>query len=297
MNNKAINTTIRKAAAMAFDYNYTLDEVMLGQGTRLRGPLPEGMLHYNGSLDYITQNITAARLELIGAGLATTGQETNDTYWAKRAASTPIGSYNYTFNADNQKRYEMGLVLQTSLAEIGIKVTLIGTTWSDFLSLLYDIVPNGRDRLGFYFVGWGPDFNDPDNYIAPLYSNTSSSNGAQVDDATVQSLMLQGRTETNESQRAIIYSQLADYIQNDLVPWIYVYQGYNLDVFVSNMKGYGPNPLGKIYFGDCYFETVAAAIPIPSFMILMCFLGAASFIVLFEVNETIAFEAFVRVSR
>jgi peptide/nickel transport system substrate-binding protein len=282
MNNILINNTIRKASAMAFDYTYALDEVMLGQGQRLRGPIPEGMLHYNSSLDYISQNITAARQVLIDAGLALAGQATNDTYWADRISDNPVAEFNYTYNTDNLKRYEMGLVLVNSLAEIGIKLTLIGTTWADFIYRLYDIIPNGRNMLGYYFVGWGPDFNDPDNYIAPLYSNTSSSNGAQVNDTFIQQKMNEGRLEVNESVRAVIYSDLADYIQNDLVPWIYVYQGYNLDVWLSTLKGYPPNPLGKVYFGDCYFEEVAAAIPIPVSTIITFVIGAAALLVVLE---------------
>jgi len=286
MNNKAVNQTLRQASSWAFNYSYALDEIMLGAGTRLHGPIPDGMKHYNGSLDYITYNVTMARQILIDAGLAPSGEIANDAWWtAKAASANPIANFTYTYNTDNLKRSQMGTLLATNLAQIGVNIYLNGTTWADYLYMLYDVYPNGRDMLNFYFIGWGPDFNDPDNYIAPLYSNTSSSNGAQVNDTYVQSQMLAGRMETNEALRAGIYSDLADYMQNDLCPWIYVYQGYNLDAWYYYLQGYNPNSLGKVYFGNCYLGPPGAAIPIDTMAIALCVVAATSLLVVLEVRK------------
>jgi peptide/nickel transport system substrate-binding protein len=286
MNNKAINQTYRQAASWAFNYTYALDEIMLGAGTRLHGPIPDGMRHYDGSLPYITQNVTMARQILIDAGLAPQAELNNNTWWTLKAASgTPINNFTYTYNTDNLKRNQMGQLLKSNLADIGINLYLNGTTWADFLYMLYDVYPNGRDLLGFYFVGWGPDFNDPDNYIAPLYSNTSSSNGAQVNDPNVQGNMTAGRVATDENVRATIYRNLQDYMQNELCPWIYVYQGYNLDAWYHMLQGYHPNALGKVYFGDCYFGLPGAAIPIDTMTIALCVVSATTLLVTFEVRK------------
>jgi ABC-type transport system substrate-binding protein len=286
MNNKAVNQTIRQAASWAFNYTYALDEVMLGAGTRLHGPIPDGMRHYNGSLPYITYNVTKARQVLIDAGLAPLSELNNNSYWTTKAASmNPIASYNYSYNSDNVKRSQMGTLLKSNLQQIGINIVLNSTTWTDVLYMIFDVYLNGRDMLGFYFIGWGPDFNDPDNYIAPLYSNTSASNGAQVNDPYVQAKMQAGRAETNENLRAVIYSDLQNYIQNDLCPWIYVYQGYNLDAWYYMLQGYDPNSLGKVYFGNCYFGLPGAAIPIDTMTIALCVVSATTLIITFEVRK------------
>lgn len=283
MNNILVNNTMRKAAAWAFNYTYALDEIMLGEGTRLRGPIPDGMRYYDGTVDYITQNVTMARQILIDEGLAPQAELNNDTWWtAKAQGANPIASYNYTFNTGNQKREEMGTLLKANLETIGVAMTINGTTWADFLYMLYDVYENGRNMLNFYFVGWGPDFNDPDNYITPLYSNTSGSNGAQVNDPTLQAKMLQAKASTVSTTRATLYSEIQDYLQNDLVPWIYVYQGKNLDVWQARLQGYHPNVLGRVYFGTSYFGTPGAAIPIPTMSIVIFVVAAASLLTILE---------------
>ncbi|NMC04419.1 MAG: ABC transporter substrate-binding protein, partial [Candidatus Lokiarchaeota archaeon] len=295
MNNKAISKTMRQVASYAFDYTYALSEVMKNQGTRLHGPIPAGMKTYNGSIPYVSRNVTKARELMINAGLvpgaslpANASLLTNDAFWTSKAGlpSTAFASYNYTYNADNQVRHDMGVLLRSSLAQCGIYLTLNGITWKQFVYMLYDHAPYNRNQLEFFFLGWGPDYNDPENYVSPLFSNASYSNGAQVDDPTLQVWIEDSRSTTDEATRDQIFQDVQEYLQTDLMPWIFVYQGHNLDVWVKNLRGYSANILDKHYFGHVSFDTTSTppgeAVPIPIVPLLAAIVSAVALISVVE---------------
>lgn len=286
MNNRAINVTIRKAAAYAFNYTYALDQIMQGNGVRLHGPIPDGMMYYNGSVPYISQSVASARQILIDAGLAPGAQLTNNSYWTDRAGNlhgyTAIATVNFTYNTGNAVRQQMGVLLEDNLKQIGINMTSASLSWADYLDRIYDRIPGGRNMLSFFFIGWGPDYNDPDNFISPLYSNTSASNEAQVNDPWLQTTLTAAKQSVNSTLRAELYSQISDYLQNTLVPWIYVYQGWNMDVWIKSLSGYNANAMDKHYFGTAYFGLPGAAIPIPTFGIVLAIFSAVTVLTIVE---------------
>jgi ABC-type transport system substrate-binding protein len=261
MNNNKVNVTIRKASAYAFNYTYVIEEIMEGQAVRLHGPLPEGMTYSNTSIPYITQDVEMARQILIDAGIAPTNAQNfvndtpvNDAWWRSVAATTPIANHTYTFNTDNAVRTDIGTLLKDNLAAIGIFIELNGTTWADYIYTLFNVyADNSVDWLEYYFIGWGPDFNDADNYITPLFSNTSASNGAQVNDPELQALMLEAKVELNVTARQELYNEIQDILINDIVPWIFVYQGAGYDAYSVNVTGISPNVMGKVQFKFCAF--------------------------------------------
>lgn len=295
MNNLAVNQTMRQIASYAFDYNYALTQIMQNQGTRLHGPIPAGMKTYNGSIPYATTNVTKAREMMINAGMVpgaslptNVSLLTNNAFWTAKAGlpSTAFASFNYTYNADNQVRHDMGVLLRTSLANVGIYLTLNGITWKQFVYMLYDNSPYNRRQLEFFFIGWGPDYNDPENYVSPLFSNASYSNGALVNDSILQGWIGQSRSTTNETIRNTIFQNVQTRLQTVLMPWIFVYQGHNLDVWISTVHGYSPNILDKHYFGEVYFvippTPPGEGVPIPVLPLTAIIIGAVAIISLVE---------------
>ncbi|MFX1552984.1 MAG: hypothetical protein ACFFBV_03575, partial [Promethearchaeota archaeon] len=78
----------------------------------------------------------------------------------------------------------------------GVKLTLVGYSFYNYLYRLYNI-PGYENELELYFIGWIPDYNDPSNFINPLFTPGSSSNSAQVDDDILNAWMLDCLEETD----------------------------------------------------------------------------------------------------
>ncbi|WP_457558601.1 ABC transporter substrate-binding protein [Candidatus Harpocratesius sp.] len=251
MNNKIINKTMRQAISYAFDYDYVIDNLALGNAARLTSPVPEGIMYHNPDIDYPTYNVTHARQILIDAGIVNGSAypADDDFAWYTLATDSPIATYNYTWNAGNEFRADLGVLCADNLKKIGIIVTFNPITWGEYLTLLF-VEPW---KLELYMLGWGPDYNDPSNYINPLFSPTSSSNGAQVDDPTLNDLMNDGLTETNPDDRRDIYYEIQRYIVEELMPWVFLYVPLSRGVRSIYVDGIQRNPMGKLYFATMYW--------------------------------------------
>jgi peptide/nickel transport system substrate-binding protein len=250
MNNKRFNLTMRQAISYAFDYDYVLDEIGNGMLAKMTSPIPEGIMFHDDTLDYPTMNVTRAREILASAeGPVTGANVSDDDYWIDRAVYNPIATYNYTWNLGNEFRADVGILTMNSLREIGVKVELTGLTWANYLPLLL----GDFDKLELYNIGWGPDYNDPSNFINPLLSNTSASNGAQVNNATLMEQMFLGLQETDETARRAIYVGIQEYVVEELMPWILMYvrlsPGIQPIAYAGNMR----NAMGSVYFASYYW--------------------------------------------
>ncbi|MHA1602894.1 MAG: ABC transporter substrate-binding protein, partial [Promethearchaeota archaeon] len=241
-----INMTYRQAISYATNYTYILKNIYEDQVVRNESPVPEGIMYHNPNVHSADMNLTRARQILIDAGLAgSLNLASSDSDWeAVAAGETPIATYNYSYNEGNQYRTDLGTLMQNNLKEIGIAVTMNGITWGDYLGLLFGT----PEKLGIYMLGWGPDYNDPSNYINPLFSNTSSSNGAQVNDPYLQDLMMQGLTETNATHRKELYYEMQRFIVEELMPWLFLYVPLSQSARRDTVKDLPRNPMGKLYF-------------------------------------------------
>ena len=251
MNNKQINKTMRQAISFAINYSYIIDVIREGDAVRLKSPLPLGIRWANWSFDVATYNVIKARQILLDNGVVT-GLDVNiDSNWTYLADfGTPIATYNYTYNIGNIVRENIGYLLQENLRQIGINVTLAGMNWTDFLYRLYEVTPYTREMIQLYFVGWVPDYNDPNNFINSLLSNTSSSNTVQYYNYTIQLWMDQALNETNDILRRQLYDNIQKVLVEDHMPWAFGYVGFIRYAYRSDIIGYQSNSLGKKRFYD-----------------------------------------------
>ena len=286
MNTKKINLNLRKAISQTIDYDYLIDSLTLGHSRRLKSPIPEGIDMANWTNNPITYNVTAARLLMQEEGYAGGIGGWNVTYdmdaidpatdelynldhdkW--RTAN--FLTYNYTYNIGNSFREDMLIYLADALKDIGIKVLNDGMTWGEFLYRLYEIDPLNRDMLDLFFVGWIPDYNDPSNFINPLFTNrTVGSNGAQYDgweaaieagrDPTnlwdnVQLLMEAALAETVTATRQAYYSRIQTLLVTEDIPWAFCYNPLPADAYEIRLHGVAPyaDLMGRNHFYSMYF--------------------------------------------
>ncbi|MFX0010953.1 MAG: ABC transporter substrate-binding protein [Candidatus Hermodarchaeota archaeon] len=257
-----LDVAMRKAVAYSFNYTYAVDVIYLGLAERWPTYIPMGLQYANYSLNYPTFDRAAARNILLtdpvwgpictGKGLS--GAST-DADWITVATSSPIASYNYSWNLGNTKRQAFGERLAFDLTYLGIELDVIGIAWGDLL----DAILVDRHRMDLYALGWAPDYLDPENYLNPIWSNKSDINGGNFNvnynpaTAQTQILMDDALTETDPQARKLMYWEIQRRMVEEDYPGMPLISGVNWDAWVSNFHGYVSNPAGRVTFWGCYF--------------------------------------------
>jgi len=248
-----IPDVMRKAMSYALNYSYIIDVVYEGVALRWPTYIPMGILYANYSLDYAIFNRLTARtllleddvygpiLENAGISLAS-----SDSAWK----GVTLESYNYTWNIGNDLRRDTGDRLAHDLEYIGIKLESNGVAWGDLL----EAIKVKRDQLDLYSLGWAPDYLDPENYINPIWSNTSLINGGNFYEPDVQALMNDGLTETNEVKREWIYDEIQRLMVEEYYPAMTCTTGINYDAWRVGVKGWISNPMARTWFYPVYFD-------------------------------------------
>jgi peptide/nickel transport system substrate-binding protein len=259
MNNKLINKTYRQAISYAVNYDYILSDILDGEAVRMNSPVPQGISYHKADIKAPVLNLTIARQTLIDAGLSKGLTITStDAEWENLADTNPILTTNYTWNTGNQVRADIGTLIKENLKKIGISMELCPLEWSAYLPILL----GDFDRAQLYMIGWGADYNDPGNFINPLLSNTSSSNGAQVNDPYLQKAMMDALKETDPVARKQLYYDIQTYVVEDLMPWLMLYIPKTMDAMSSELRGWNLNVMTKVKFSTCDWKTVNSTVVI-----------------------------------
>ena len=261
MNNKVINTTMRKAISYAFNYSAYANLDLLYKPVssrfpiRSESPIPKGMLYSHwGSFDMPYYNISIARQALKDvnwpgtAGLTANNNISAGNEWELLVTDgTPLATYNYTFPIGTLDD-NLFVLLNESLKQIGVKFEQTpGMTFPDLWTM-------NRSMLGINRNGWFADYNDPISMINPLFSNKTDGiwNFGQVNDALVQLWMEEALEETNETLREQLYFKIEKRLIEEVYPLILVEMIFRLHTYVSNLH-WQPNPF-KYSFKDMYFD-------------------------------------------
>jgi len=253
-----IDLAMRRGLSWCFNYSYIIDVISEGMALRLPTYIPNGIPYANYSLDYPTYNVTKARDYLLndpyyepilaGAGI---DENSPDSAWTALAdGATPLTHYNYTWNIENAFREDVGYRLAYDARFIGVDIDVFGVPWSDFRNMII----SERHRMDIYALGWVPDYLDPENYINPIYSNTSAINGGNFYEPDVQLLMDAGLTETNPVARKHIYDEIQRLMVEEYLPGMTLTSGVNYDAWQTYVHGWVPNPLERVWFYPVYIE-------------------------------------------
>lgn len=258
-----LDVGMRKAIAYSFNYSYAVDVIYNGDAVRWPTYIPQGLLYANYSLDYPIFDRTTARGLLLADpvwGPICTGKGlsagSTDADWITVAGTSPIASYNYTWNLGNTKRQAFGDRLEFDLTYLGIDLTTYGVAWGDLL----DAILVDRHRMDVYCLGWAPDYLDPENYLNPIWSNQSDINGGNYNvnydptTAQAQILMDAALTETDPQARKLMYWEIQRLMVEEDYPGMPLISGINHDAWVKNFEGFVSNPAGRVTFWGCYFS-------------------------------------------
>ncbi|MFX0075916.1 MAG: ABC transporter substrate-binding protein [Candidatus Hermodarchaeota archaeon] len=245
MNNAQIPVATRKAISYALDYSDIIERLTSGEAIRLRSPLPEGILYANWSLDAPETDIITARTALIESDYYTglPAPEDHQAWLDLVSNGNPIETYKYIYAWGSPARVEMLNILEENLQALGILVIGEGMTIGE----LYDRIKNYKDEQHLFMLGWGTDYNDPSDYIDPLFG-ASSPNYIQMDDAQIEQWISAGLSEADPIARERIYDNIQQRLIEVLYPMCWLFVDKNYDAHSNKFAGFPSNPLDKVWF-------------------------------------------------
>ncbi|TFG33857.1 ABC transporter substrate-binding protein [Candidatus Thorarchaeota archaeon] len=249
---------LRMAISYAFDYDALIDNVMNGIATQLRGPIPAGMFGHDSDLFMFSKNMTAAVEHwnlAMTAGL--------DTVFANNSYEL-----NIYYNEGNTAREAASLLIAQAMTNIiadpastdpssPLTVDAYSLEWASYL---YQV---RNKQLPFFFLGWAPDYADPDNYAAPFVKSTgtfpsrvglkNSIGAGDVvwDHVTVDGWIDDAAQETDAAARIALYADIQEAIVEHAA-FLWCYQGVEFHVEGAWMNGYVFNPMHDPYFYHYY---------------------------------------------
>jgi peptide/nickel transport system substrate-binding protein len=249
---------VRAAISYAFDYNALIDNVANGIATPLKGPIPAGMFASHPDpgtptldLDTAVEHWNEAMLNGLDDILD------NNSY-----------TLNIYYNEGNDVREGACLLIKQAIENIiadpastdpseTLTVDVYGLEWASYL---YQV---RNKQIPFFFLGWMPDYADPDNYAAPFVKTTGTfpsrvglagstgEGGVAWDGATVDGWIDDAAAETDPATRESLYDQMSEAIVEHMA-FLWCYQGVEFHVEGAWMNGYVFNPMHDEYFYHYY---------------------------------------------
>ena len=153
------------------------------------------------------------------------------------------------YNSGNTQRQKMCLSFQTELTKIGIVSSVTAEGWPQILHRMFSTTD-----WDFIFMGWMPDYNDPDDYVAPFIGSADIGQDTfnhGWKNETVDNKILEAKYSVDSSVRAAAYKAAFDIYIHD-PPMIFVGQTQELHFERSWVQGYEYNPVIEWYFYDYY---------------------------------------------
>ncbi|SDP36171.1 ABC transporter substrate-binding protein [Phyllobacterium sp. OV277] len=211
---------VRQAIAYAVDYKGIVDGIMQGQAEQMRGAVPDGMWGHDPSGFQYSYDIEKAKSLL------------------KEAGQSNI-HLTYTFSQADTSWEPVGLALQASLAEIGIKLDLqavADTTKREMAAKgNYDLAPGA----------WTPDFADPYmfmNYWFDPARMGGPGNRAFYENAKVTDLVREAASIVDQPKREKLYLE-AQTLSTQDAPYLYLIQKNDIFARRAAVEGYVYNPM------------------------------------------------------
>jgi peptide/nickel transport system substrate-binding protein len=214
---------VRQAMSCAIDRQQVLDTAALGEG-EVTGPIT--IPAYTVPLDQFAcyqRDLTKAKDLMAKAGMS-------DGFTLKIMAA----------NAEPPTALSEAQNIQAQLADIGIKVEIESLELSVYVD---------RWLKGDFDATVALNGGRPDPYTMYARYWTKAGNLQKVSnyiDDTLDSLMAQGRAETDPKKRYDIFAEFQKHIV-EVAPWIWLYHGYDYTAQQPYVKGFVPTPSDSLY--------------------------------------------------
>ncbi len=244
------NREVRLAFAYAYDEQRFIDEYLAGNGVTMNGIIPQGMAFHDPTVPTYQNDLALAASYL---NSASTGQ--NDT-WGERGFSITLA-----FNQGNVFREAQCTIMKEnleSLSDLGlvqgeIGVTVLALDWPNYLDA------QRYHGLPIFFLGWAPDYADPDDYVSPFIDqNGTYAQRCGLANATLTDICRAAAREGDPFLRAAYYNEMTAAVHENAY---YIWSGQHCNFHVERTwtEGYYYNPM----LGGIYFSALSFSLPVP----------------------------------
>ena len=218
---------VRQAINLAFDKDTYLKAVFENSGQAANGIYPPNTWGYAKDLPGYAHDPQKAKELLAKAGLKD-GFKT--TIWTRPTSS--VLNPNPSLGAQ---------LLQADLAKIGVQADIRVIEWGE---LIRRAKAGEHDLL---FMGWAGDNGDPDNFLTPQFSCAavkSGTNFARYCDKTLDTLISQGKTISDQDKRSALYQKAQAEIQQQAL-WLPLAHPTAYALTRKDVQGYQVSPFGR----------------------------------------------------
>ncbi len=186
--------SVRRAIAQAIDRKALVTGVFNGLAVPAYSPVPPTLPFYDKAAPSYAPpyDVTAAQKALAGTNVA-------------------HGRYTLLTPSDPQSTTTAELI-QAELGQVGVNVNVLIKPLADFVTLA------SKGQYDMLLLGW--TYPDPDILYLLLHSSQAVAGGLNFTNyksATLDSLLVKGRTATDSSQAAAAYAQLQRFVDTNVI--------------------------------------------------------------------------------
>lgn len=244
------DVNVRRAVAYAIDEVSLQENLIKDFGTLTNGiPVPESLFlfeedtwkSYETTCQNYAYDLTAAKEALAASGY-------------------PDGLDCTLLIDEKSMNNSIALVIQQSLAEIGINVTIEKVSNDEVVSYQFGsgIDENGVRPYEFALFEWSSDFPDPSGVLTPLYASWNAgdggSNSCAYSNEEVDALLLAQAASTDEVERTDIMLQALDIINDEVPNYVYTHQNWLFTV--NNRVTGGMDTLTGTWFWNIFVKNI-----------------------------------------
>lgn len=226
------NLKLRQAISYSFDYDRALQQIFLG-GTKARGPVPVRVPGWAPNVPTYGRNVNRAKQLLSEAGFKP-GEVTLEYVWV---TALPL-------------ERQIGLLLQSNLQEIGIKLEIVGEPWANVVSRATKAETTPHITAVFDTL----KYPHVDSHTYGMYHPSCWGTFRCMsfyENAEVTRLLEAARRATNVQEQMKFYQEAQIKIVQD-APSIYVANPLHRIAFRSYVKGY--RYVGLLGFDNNFYD-------------------------------------------
>jgi peptide/nickel transport system substrate-binding protein len=204
---------VRRTFAYALNKAGIIKSILHGQAVASNGMVPPGQ--WGGVLN------PAGRAKLYRS-IPTFGYDLNKAKAELAQSSVPKG-FSASISIPNSRSYIVNAMLAFAgdLKKLGINLEVKSVPGAQWLATIY-----GHKNLGLQFLGFGPDYPDPANYIVLAYPSANAVennfNTANYKSAKIDALLEKQRTAETNALRAKYIGDIMKQSQKDL-PYLFLW--------------------------------------------------------------------------
>ena len=205
------NVLARRAFAEAINKQVLATDISKGTVLATNHLIPQGMLGYNPTLNGVdgtpslTGNPAQALKDITAyAQAACPG--------GKVANCPPVQFWNT--NDSGSQLLSAALLAQWNTAMPGYPISVHSVSFSDMIAAVFSKTPPTM-----FVIGYGVDYNDPQDFTSLQFLPGAGNNNGQVDDLIATPLMIKADTDQNPTERIQLYQQAEQQLVKD-VAWI-----------------------------------------------------------------------------